>query len=99
MVERLLNFATPLSVLINLLGGFVFHVSTMEGEFSMIELRNVVKRYGSLVVLDDVSLQIPTHQITSFIGPNGAGKSTLLSVISRLIRMDGGEVCIDEVGA
>lgn len=61
----------------------------------MIELRNVVKRYGNLVVLDDITLQIPTKQITSFIGPNGAGKSTLLSVISRLINMDSGEVVID----
>ncbi len=61
----------------------------------MIELRSIVKRYGDLVVLDDISLDIPAQKITSFIGPNGAGKSTLLSVISRLIKMDEGEVYID----
>lgn len=61
----------------------------------MIELRKIVKRYGDLVVLDDISLDIPAQKITSFIGPNGAGKSTLLSIISRLIKMDEGEVYID----
>src|SRR5690554_5361795 len=61
----------------------------------MIELRDVVKRYGDVTVVDRVSLQIPQGKITSFIGPNGAGKSTLLSVISRLIKKDGGEVYID----
>jgi iron complex transport system ATP-binding protein len=61
----------------------------------MIEVRNVVKKYGSKNVVDNVSLKIETGKITSFIGPNGAGKSTLLSMISRLIKTDGGEVLIE----
>lgn len=61
----------------------------------MLSVRNVVKRYGQVTVLDDVSLDIEKGKITSLIGPNGAGKSTLLSIMSRLIPKDGGEVYID----
>lgn len=63
----------------------------------MIELRNVSKQYDGVTVVNNVSLTIGEGQITSFIGPNGAGKSTLLSIISRLIKRDGGEVLIDGV--
>ena len=61
----------------------------------MIEIKNIVKKYGNKRVVDDVSLKIMDGKITSFIGPNGAGKSTLLSIISRLIGKDHGEVFID----
>lgn len=61
----------------------------------MIEIRNVTKRYGEKAVVDNVSMTIPKGQITSLIGPNGAGKSTLLSMISRLLKRDGGEISID----
>jgi len=66
----------------------------------MLQVRNVVKRYGDYTVLDHVSLDVPQGKITSLIGPNGAGKSTLLSIMSRLIPKDGGEVWIDglEIG-
>ncbi|MCR8657049.1 iron ABC transporter ATP-binding protein [Paenibacillus endoradicis] len=61
----------------------------------MIEVSNVTKMYGGKPVVDNVSLNIPERQITSFIGPNGAGKSTLLSIISRLLTKDSGTVKID----
>ncbi len=61
----------------------------------MIEIVDLVKRYGSKNVVDKVSVKIQKGKITSFIGPNGAGKSTLLSVISRLIKGDSGEVLIE----
>ncbi|URN92583.1 MAG: ABC transporter ATP-binding protein [Candidatus Pristimantibacillus lignocellulolyticus] len=61
----------------------------------MIEVSNVTKMYGGKPVVDNVSLNIPQRQITSFIGPNGAGKSTLLSIISRLLTKDSGTVKID----
>lgn len=64
----------------------------------MVEVRNVTKKYGEKVVINDVSVNIPKGKITSFIGPNGAGKSTLLSMISRLISMDTGEVVIENKG-
>ncbi len=61
----------------------------------MIEVQHVSKRYGRETVLDDVSLTIERGGLTSIIGPNGAGKSTLLSVMSRLLKSDGGHVRID----
>ena len=54
----------------------------------MIEVKNILKKYGNKKVVDDVSVNIEKGKITSFIGPNGAGKSTLLSMITRLIIRD-----------
>lgn len=61
----------------------------------MIEVRDIVKKYGDNPVVDNVSLNIEKGKITSFIGPNGAGKSTLLSMISRIMKKDEGKVIID----
>ncbi len=61
----------------------------------MIEVREIVKKYGDKEVVDKVSLNIEKGKITSFIGPNGAGKSTLLSMISRIMKKDEGQVIID----
>lgn len=61
----------------------------------MIEIRNVSKKYGNTLVVDNVSTEIQKGKITSFIGPNGAGKSTLLSMVSRLTTKDQGEILIE----
>lgn len=61
----------------------------------MIETRNISKRYGEQIVVDDVSLQLPAGGIVSIIGPNGAGKSSLLSMISRLTKMSTGSARVD----
>lgn len=61
----------------------------------MIEIKNVVKKYGNLKVVDNVSAKIKKGKITSIIGPNGAGKSTLLSMVSRLITKEGGEILVE----
>lgn len=61
----------------------------------MMEIKNVVKRYGDKSVVDNVSIKIEEGKITSIIGPNGAGKSTLLSIVSRIISKNQGEVFID----
>lgn len=60
----------------------------------MIELRGVTKRFGERVVLDDVSLVIPTGQTTAIIGPSGVGKSVLLKHIVGLVKPDAGEVLV-----
>ncbi|MGA4508120.1 ABC transporter ATP-binding protein [Propionibacteriaceae bacterium G1746] len=58
----------------------------------MIEISGVSKTYGRSVVVDDVSIALPTGGITSIVGANGAGKSTLLSMIARLLSMDEGTI-------
>lgn len=63
----------------------------------MIGVEALRKSYGDTVVVDDVSIEIPTGGVTSIIGPNGAGKSTLLSLIARLFAADAGRVRIDEM--
>jgi sulfate/thiosulfate transport system ATP-binding protein len=64
-----------------------------------IEVRNVSKRFGDFVALDDVSVSIPTGQLTALLGPSGGGKSTLLRIIAGLESADEGEIQIEGVDA
>ncbi|MGL5414833.1 MAG: ABC transporter ATP-binding protein [Clostridium sp.] len=61
----------------------------------MIRIKNLIKKYTDKNVVDKVSVDIEKGKITSFIGPNGAGKSTVLSMITRLMKKDGGEILIE----
>lgn len=61
----------------------------------MIGVTGLRKSYGDTLVVDDVTLEIPTGGVTSIIGPNGAGKSTLLALVSRLLAADAGTVHVD----
>ena len=63
----------------------------------MIEVKNIVKRFGSLEVLHGVSLDIADGEIVSIVGASGAGKSTLLQIMGSLLSADSGEVRIDGV--
>src|SRR5579864_6417318 len=59
-----------------------------------IEARNVTKRFGDFVALDDVSMEVESGSLTALLGPSGSGKSTLLRVIAGLETPDAGEVFI-----
>jgi len=48
---------------------------------SAIQLQNLSKSYGSTLVLNNISLSVPTGQIVGYIGPNGAGKSTTIKIL------------------
>ena len=58
----------------------------------MIEVKNLVKRYGDRNVVDDLSFQVEKGQIVGFLGPNGAGKSTLMKIIAGLKEAEQGQV-------
>jgi ABC-type multidrug transport system ATPase subunit len=59
---------------------------------SAVVLENIVKRYGSVVALDGLSLEIPEGSIAALIGPNGCGKTTTMGVIAGLLRIDSGRI-------
>ncbi len=60
-----------------------------------IEINRITKRFGSFVALEDVTLSIPTGQLTALLGPSGGGKSTLLRVIAGLEAADSGTIEIE----
>jgi branched-chain amino acid transport system ATP-binding protein len=59
---------------------------------ALLSVRNVTRRFGGIVAIDDVSLDVEQGQIVGLIGPNGAGKTTLFNVITRLYKPDSGEL-------
>ncbi len=61
-----------------------------------IRIRSLTKAFGSVVVLDNVSLDFEAGRVTALLGPNGAGKTTLLKGVLGLVRPDGGSVLIDQ---
>ena len=64
-----------------------------------IEVRNVNKQFGDFIALDNVSVSIPTGQLTALLGPSGGGKSTLLRIIAGLEFADSGVIEIEGVDA
>ncbi|MBB2820764.1 UNVERIFIED_ORG: osmoprotectant transport system ATP-binding protein [Rhizobium esperanzae] len=61
---------------------------------SMIEIRNVTKRYGAATVVDNVSMQVEKGSITVIVGTSGSGKSTLMRMINRLVPITEGEIFV-----
>jgi branched-chain amino acid transport system ATP-binding protein len=59
---------------------------------ALLSVRDVTRRFGGIVAIDEVSLDVEQGQIVGLIGPNGAGKTTLFNVITRLYRPDAGEL-------
>lgn len=58
----------------------------------MIEIRNLSKRYGSLLAVDDISFRVEPGQVLGFLGPNGAGKSTTMKMIAGFLAPTTGSI-------
>ena len=72
----------------------------------MIEVKNLVKQYGTHLALDDLSFNVEDNEIFGFLGPNGAGKSTTMNIItghlaptSGTVSIDGHDIVEDPIGA
>ena len=62
---------------------------------SLIQIKNVTKRYNDRLAVDNVNINIEEGEIFGLLGPNGAGKSTLISIMCGLINADTGDVIIN----
>jgi branched-chain amino acid transport system ATP-binding protein len=62
---------------------------------ALLEISHVTRRFGGIVAIDDVSLDVESGQIVGLIGPNGAGKTTLFNVVTRLYKPDVGDLRFD----
>ena len=67
---------------------------TDAGGPAAIAVRGLRKSYGDQVVLDGVDLEVGAGTICALLGPNGAGKTTMVSILTTLIRADGGDILV-----
>ena len=61
----------------------------------MIEVKNVSKKYGSYVAVDNISFQVNDNEVVGFLGPNGAGKTTTMNMITGYIEPTSGRIIVD----
>jgi ABC-2 type transport system ATP-binding protein len=62
---------------------------------TVLEIRNLVRYYGDLLAVDDLTLQVRKGEVFGFLGPNGAGKTTSIRMMCGLLRPTSGEVLIN----
>ena len=63
----------------------------------MISINGLVKKYGALLAVDGLNLEIPTGELFGFIGPNGAGKTRTIILLVGLLKPSSGTIHIDDV--
>src|ERR1700719_1312132 len=64
------------------------------GHADMLEIRHLVKSFGPLVAVDDVSFTVPQGEVLGFLGPNGAGKSTTMKMITGFLAPTAGTAIV-----
>lgn len=67
----------------------------MSERSNILQVSRISKRFGGLMALDDISIQIVENTVHGIIGPNGAGKTTLFNVITGLIQPDEGSIMME----
>ena len=65
------------------------------GSNAKIEVKNLTKRFGDLLVLDDISFNVAQGELVAIVGPTGCGKTTFLNSLSCLTPLSGGQILID----
>ena len=63
----------------------------------MIEVKNVTKKYGKAIAVDNISFTIGDGEIVGLLGPNGAGKSTTMNMITGFIEQTSGNIIVDRL--
>lgn len=60
----------------------------------MVEVKNLCKKYGDFVALDDLNFDVADGEVFGFVGPNGAGKTTTMRIMAGLNQPDRGSITI-----
>lgn len=60
----------------------------------VITIKNLVKRYGDLIALDHLNLEVREGEVFGLLGPNGSGKTTAINCLLSLLKYDKGEISI-----
>src|SRR5674536_392744 len=68
------------------------HPNSVSGMTNVVELTGVVKRFGTVTVLDGLDLAVTEGEVHGFLGPNGAGKTTTLRLLLGLLRPNAGSI-------
>jgi len=71
--------------------------SAADGARGALSVRSITKRFGPVVAVDDVTIDLPAGSFVSLLGPSGCGKTTLLRVIAGLEAPDAGQVLVDGI--
>lgn len=59
---------------------------------SALSIKNISKKFGGLLAVEEVSFEIDEHQVMGIIGPNGSGKTTMLNLISGMLKLSSGQI-------
>lgn len=65
----------------------------------MLEIKNLTKKFGEKVAVDNIDLSVKSGEIYGFLGPNGAGKTTTIKMIVGMLMPDGGNITVDGIDA
>jgi multidrug/hemolysin transport system ATP-binding protein len=64
---------------------------------NIIEVKNLEKRYGNIVAVDNINFNVKEGDLFAFLGPNGAGKSTVINILCTILKKNSGEVIIHNI--
>ena len=93
VILQVTNVTIPESHLQNLLPALLTNIS-QGGNLMLVHIENLVKRYGDLLALDHLSLDIEEGEIFGLLGPNGSGKTTAINCMLALLKYDKGTITI-----